>query len=183
MNTATFPKIAEALRAIAALLDEACESAAKAAAAQPALPVAAAPAASTEVSTAEESSAVAEAPAAATADDVSPVEQAAEPPAVQPITPTYDNAKAAVINLGKTLGREAITELLAGFDAKRLPDVPESQWAAVIAAANARLERHFFEDQQSVGANNHSPAPVADAAGAKDFSPLQGNGNEQEGAK
>ena len=114
MNTATFPKIAEALRAIAALLDEACESAAKAAAAQPALPVAAAPAASTEVSTAEESSAVAEAPAAATADDVSPVEQAAEPPAVQPITPTYDNAKAAVINLGKTLGREAITELLAG---------------------------------------------------------------------
>ena len=119
MNTATFPKIAEALRAIAALLDEACESAAKAAA-----------------------------PAAATADDVSPVEQAAEPPAVQPITPTYDNAKAAVINLGKTLGREAITELLAGFDAKRLPDVPESQWAAVIAAANARLEKHFFEQNE-----------------------------------
>ena len=148
MNTATFPKIAEALRAIAALLDDACESAAKAAAEQPALPVAAA---STDVSTAEESSAVAEAPAAATADDASPVEQAAEPPAVQPITPTYDNAKAAVINLGKTLGREAITELLAGFDAKRLPDVPESQWAAVIAAANARLEKHFFDEQGKEG--------------------------------
>ena len=39
MNTDTFPKIAEALRAVAALLDEAAEGAARAAAAQPELPV------------------------------------------------------------------------------------------------------------------------------------------------
>lgn len=165
MNTSIFPQIAEALRAVAALLDEAADGAARAAAAQPELKPANEPAdkpapqgcapegiappadqvpapgaASTDVSTADESAAVApqsEAP-----------QTEPETAAPAPIQPSYDDAKAAVINLGKTLGREAITELLAGFNAKRLPEVPQDQLAYVIAAANKRLEQHFFEENE-----------------------------------
>ena len=85
----------------------------------------------------------------ATAEQSSAVEQPApEQPPAATIQPTYDDAKAAVINLGKTLGREAISELLAGFNAKRLPEVPQEQLAYVIAACNKRLEQHFFEQNE-----------------------------------
>lgn len=186
MNTSIFPQIAEALRAVAALLDEAAEGAARAAAAQPELPVAkddgidygklpaeqmpflsakpapqgcapegiappadqvpAPGAASTDVSTADESAAVA--PQDEAPQPEPEPEPEAETAAPAPIQPSYDDAKAAVINLGKTLGREAITELLAGFNAKRLPEVPQDQLAYVIAAANKRLEQHFFEENE-----------------------------------
>lgn len=178
MNPDTFSQIAEALRAVASLLDEAANDAARAAAAQPELPVApvaqqaycndpdscgcphhddcvalkAAPegiappadqvpapgAASTDVSTAAESSALAPAPAA-------------EEPAPAPAT-TYEDVKAALFALMHVGGAQAAKDVLKAFGCGHLREAKPEEYERIIMAADEARRMAEIDDESGEGA-------------------------------
>lgn len=75
----------------------------------------------------------AEAPASAPSPKAN---EPADPPSAE--TPDYATTAKAVNALVKASGRQAAVDVLASFGAATLKDVQPSQYAAVIAACNAR---------------------------------------------
>jgi hypothetical protein len=60
-----------------------------------------------------------------------------EQPATEPAGVTYDQAAKAIQELAKAKGRDAAIEVLKQFGAAKLPEVKESDFAAVVAACGA----------------------------------------------
>ena len=54
--------------------------------------------------------------------------------------PTYEDAKAAVLNLGKVKGRQATLDVLSRFGAAKLPDVKPEAFADLIALAQSVID-------------------------------------------
>lgn len=74
--------------------------------------------------------------------EVSKAEKPADtPPAVaEAKAVTYDEAKAAVTAVVKAKGRDGGLAVLSKFNTQSLLEVPEAQWADVIAACNEALK-------------------------------------------
>jgi hypothetical protein len=60
-----------------------------------------------------------------------------EQPATEAAGVTYDQAAKAIQELAKAKGRDAAIEVLKKFGAAKLPEVKESDFAAVVAACEA----------------------------------------------
>lgn len=59
---------------------------------------------------------------------------------VSEVSVSYDQAKAAILNLAKARGRAAAQSVLQKLNAKALPDIPSDKFHEVIDACNEALE-------------------------------------------
>lgn len=73
----------------------------------------------------------------AEAESAATPEQKAEAADAEPVT--YEAVAAAITKLSRAKGRDAAVALLARFDARKLPEVDESRFGEVLAAAEEEL--------------------------------------------
>ena len=65
-----------------------------------------------------------------------------EPPVIETGGATVDEVRALFVELGKEMGRDAQVSVLAEFDAKKLSEVSEDQYGAVVGVIGSMLKEH-----------------------------------------